>query len=129
MADAASLPASPETLTFEQALTRLESLVHDLEEGHIGLAEGLARYEEGIKLLRQCYELLENAERRIELLSKLGAAGEALTEPFDEGRQSLEEKSGQRSRRRSRKTSQPPAEQPMQSGENLRPDGGTGSLF
>ncbi len=89
---------------FEQALERLETLVHELEEGRIGLAEGLDRYEEGIKLLRQCYELLENAERRIELLSRVGVAGEPVTEPFDDAQQSLEEKSDQRSRRRTRKS-------------------------
>lgn len=97
--------------TFEQALGRLEQLVHDLEEGHLGLADGLARYEEGIKLLRQCYELLEHAERRIELLSRVGAQGEPITEPFDSvsdtlAAETLEEKSNQRSRRRSRKSTE-----------------------
>lgn len=104
-ADYGSVAPAP---TFEQALGRLEQLVHDLEEGRLGLAEGLARYEEGIKLLRQCYELLENAERRIELLSRVGARGEPVTEPFAEGPQTLEEKNNQRSRRRSRKASEPP---------------------
>jgi exodeoxyribonuclease VII small subunit len=91
-------------LSFEQALARLEAVVHDLEEGQIGLAEGLARYEEGIGLLRQCYALLENAERRIELLSRVGTAGEAITEPFDEAAQTLVEKTAERSKRRSRRT-------------------------
>jgi exodeoxyribonuclease VII small subunit len=130
-------PAStpPEPPTFEQALLRLETLVHELEEGRIGLAEGLARYEEGIKLLRQCYELLENAERRIELLSKLGAAGEPITEPFDEAVQTLEEKSDQRSRRRSRKApaakAEPGAGQGIAGGMPPGDDDGevAGSLF
>ena len=42
--------ATPEVPTFEEALERLESIVVDLEEGEIGLAEGLARYEQGVKL-------------------------------------------------------------------------------
>jgi len=94
---------APEELTFEQALARLEAVAHDLEDGQIGLTESLACYEEGIKLLRQCFLLLENAERRIELLSQVNAAGEATTEPFDEGAAGLEEKASQRSRRRTRK--------------------------
>jgi exodeoxyribonuclease VII small subunit len=103
---------------FEQALDRLETIVHELEDGRIGLADGLGRYEEGIKLLRQCYELLENAERRIELLSRLGVAGEPVTEPFDDAQQSLEEKSEQRSRRRTRKTREPAiGEEPASGGE------------
>jgi exodeoxyribonuclease VII small subunit len=70
--------------TFEEALASLEAIVHDLEEGQIGLAEALARYEQGIKLLRQCFSLLEGAERRIELLSGVDAAGNPVTVPFDD---------------------------------------------
>ena len=33
---------------FEQALAELETIMHDLEDGKLGLAEGLARYERGI---------------------------------------------------------------------------------
>ena len=40
-----------------------------------GLNESLERYEEGVKLLRQSYELLQRAERRIELLSGVDAEG------------------------------------------------------
>ncbi len=98
--DANSSAATP---TFEEALARLETVTLALEEGRIGLAESLACYEEGIKLLRQCYGLLEKAEQRIELLSRVSVAGEATTEPFGEPSQSLEEKTAQRSRRRSRK--------------------------
>src|SRR5580698_2121845 len=50
---------------FETALARMEAIVFELEEGRIGLAEALARYEEGVGLLRQCFALLETAERRI----------------------------------------------------------------
>ena len=37
---------------------RLEAIVAALEEGQVPLAESLARYEEGIKLLKQCYQSL-----------------------------------------------------------------------
>lgn len=71
-------------LAFEDALTRLEQIVHVLEEGDIGLNESLEKYEEGVKLLRQSYDLLEKAERRIELLSGVDAEGNPVTEPFDD---------------------------------------------
>ena len=71
-------------LSFEDALKRLEEIVHSLEEGDIGLNESLDRYEEGIKLLRQSYELLQRAERRIELLSGVDADGNPITQPFDD---------------------------------------------
>jgi exodeoxyribonuclease VII small subunit len=70
--------------SFEEALRRLEEIVHLLEEGEIGLDEALKRYEEGVKLLRQAYELLTRAERRIELLSGVDAEGNPICEPFDD---------------------------------------------
>ncbi len=70
--------------SFEKALKRLEEIVHLLEEGEIGLDEALERYEEGVKLLRQTYELLGRAERRIELLSGVDAEGNPIAQPFDD---------------------------------------------
>lgn len=72
----------PETPSFEAALASLEAIVHDLEDGDLGLAEALARYEQGIKHLRHCYDLLEQAERKIELLTGIDAEGRAQTVPF-----------------------------------------------
>jgi len=93
--------------TFEDSLDRLETIVHDLEEGRCGLDESLARYEEGVKLLKRCYHLLEAAEHRIEVLSGFDSEGNPVGEPFDEqAGESLESKAQSRSRRRShRKTS------------------------
>lgn len=69
--------------TFEQLVERLEQIVHRLEEGETGLSESLERYEEGVKLLRRAYELLEKAERKIELLSGVDEQGNPVTAPFD----------------------------------------------
>jgi exodeoxyribonuclease VII small subunit len=99
-ADGGGNPCPP---TFEQALDQLEKLVHQLEEGEIGLAEALDHYETGIGLLKQCYGLLQRAERRIELLSGVDAAGNPVTEPFgDDGERPLDEKSQNRARRRTK---------------------------
>jgi exodeoxyribonuclease VII small subunit len=68
--------------TFEQALGELEQIVRQLEEGNIGLADSLAKYEQGVKRLKECYGLLERAERRIELLDRVDADGQAITKPF-----------------------------------------------
>jgi exodeoxyribonuclease VII small subunit len=77
----AGFPAAP---SFEQALASLEEIVLDLEAGRLGLADSLARYEEAVKLLKQCYMQLEQAERRVELLTGLDAAGNPITTPFDD---------------------------------------------
>jgi exodeoxyribonuclease VII small subunit len=95
--------------SFETALGQLEAIVHDLEEGELGLEQALARYETGIKLLKQCYGLLEHAERRIEQLAGVDAAGNAVTEPFEDAPSTLEEKAASRGRRRSKTpTATPP---------------------
>ena len=91
--------ATPEPLDFERALARLEEVVHLLEDGQLGLGESLSRYEEGVKLLRRAYDLLEKAERRIELLSGVDAEGNPITRPVaDVSTVSLEEKKGRRGR-------------------------------
>ena len=101
MADSAA-PSSEESPSFEQALAALETIVHDLEEGRLGLGEAVGRYETGVKLLKQCHALLAQAERRIELLTGVDALGQPVAEPFDEeAALTLEEKSKSRSKRRS----------------------------
>jgi exodeoxyribonuclease VII small subunit len=93
---------SPQQPGFEQSLAELESIVHALEDGRLGLDDSLSRYERGIGLLKHCHQLLERAERRIELLCGVDAEGNPVTQPFDEGAETtLEEKSATRSRRRS----------------------------
>ena len=83
---------------FEHSLAELETIVHDLEEGQLGLAESLARYEQGVKHLKHCYQILEAAERKIELLTGVAEDGSALTAPFDESDESLSESVGRRRR-------------------------------
>jgi exodeoxyribonuclease VII small subunit len=70
---------------FERALSELEQIVHQLESGSLGLEPSLARFEQGVSLLRHCYETLEKAEQRIELLTGFDAAGNPVTAPFPSG--------------------------------------------
>jgi exodeoxyribonuclease VII small subunit len=90
---------SPEP-SFEASLARLQEIVHQLEEGEIGLDEALARYEEAMKLLRRSYELLQRAERRIELLCGVDAEGNPVTRPLEDvSTLSLDEEKGRGVRR------------------------------
>ena len=96
------MPTEPQpAVCFEEALAELEAIVHELEEGQIGLAEALSRYEKGVRLLKQCHGLLEDAQRRIELLTGIDANGKPITQPFEEPATTLEEKAESRSQRRS----------------------------
>lgn len=57
---------------FEAAIAELESIVKKLEEGDLSLEQSLALYERGVTLSKFCHARLEDAERRIELLSERG---------------------------------------------------------
>jgi exodeoxyribonuclease VII small subunit len=69
---------------FEQTLARLEEIVHQLEDGKIGLDEALGRYEEGVGLLRAAYDMLQRAERRISLLTGMDAEGNPILRPMED---------------------------------------------
>jgi len=53
---------------FEQAMARLEAIVAELEKGELPLDESLKIFEEGIRLSKNCLKVLEDAERKIEVL-------------------------------------------------------------
>ena len=57
---------------FEAAIAELESIVKKLEEGDLALEKSLELYERGVQLSRFCHSRLEEAERRIEILSERG---------------------------------------------------------
>lgn len=61
--------ANKEALTFESATERLEEIVKLLEKGNVSLDDSLKLYEEGISLVRFCNTALDNAEKKIKILS------------------------------------------------------------
>ena len=71
---AACRPSDTSIKDFEAAIAELESIVKKLEEGDLALEQSLALYERGVQLSRFCHARLEDAERRIEILSERGDA-------------------------------------------------------
>lgn len=69
-------------LGFDRVLQRLRDVVQALETGNLSLEDSLRVYEEGVSLARRGHELLDNAERRVELLVREGRNG-VTTAPFD----------------------------------------------
>ena len=57
-------------LSFEDALAQLEKIVESMESGEVPLAELLAKFEDGNKLLKLCETRLKDAELKIEQLKK-----------------------------------------------------------
>ena len=68
---------------FEQLLAELQQIVADLEDGEQGLEESMQKFEVGTGLLKTCYNILAQAEQRIEILTGLDRDGNPVTEPFD----------------------------------------------
>ncbi len=66
---------------FETSLKELEEIVEQLETSDLALDETLAKYEKGIKIYKQCYQILEKAEKKINILLK-NSTGDIRTEEF-----------------------------------------------
>lgn len=76
----ANPPARANSLPFEEALKKLESIVETMESEDLPLESLLAKYEEGTQLARACQEKLAEAELKIQQLEK-NAAGEPKLKP------------------------------------------------
>lgn len=69
-------------VTFEQRIARLEEIVSALEEGDVQLADSLALFEEGTKLIAECGKQLDQAEQKVVKLMK-GPDGAPVELPFE----------------------------------------------
>ncbi len=76
-------PTEPPAPRFEQAVSELEVILRELEDGTTSLEAALARYERGVGLLRLCYGQLRDAEQKVKLLAGLTEDGGADLKPFE----------------------------------------------
>jgi exodeoxyribonuclease VII small subunit len=65
-------PMTDSIKDFESAIAELDGIVRKMEEGDLTLEQSMALYERGLRLSRFCHARLEEAERRIEVLSEGG---------------------------------------------------------
>ena len=66
---------------FEGKMNKLDKIVEELEKGDINLEESLSKFEEGIKISKECSKILEEAEKKITIL--LEKDGEIEEENFE----------------------------------------------
>ena len=66
---------------FEESMKKLETIVTELENGNLNLDESVKKFEEGMKIAKQCNTILEDAEKKITIL--LEKNGELKEEDFD----------------------------------------------
>ena len=67
--------------SFEELMESLENIVQELEKGDLNLDESVAKFEEGMKISKECNKMLESSEKRISIL--LENNGELAEEDFD----------------------------------------------
>ncbi len=57
-----------EEMKFEEAMNKLEEIAKELENGELTLDESVSKFEEGMKLSKKCNKILNEAEKKINLL-------------------------------------------------------------
>ena len=74
--------AETKELKFEDALKGLEKIVEELEKGNLPLDVSLKKYEEGVRLVQQLSKRLEQAQKRVEVLTR-SADGKLENKPLE----------------------------------------------
>ena len=69
--------------TFESAMNRLESIVHELESGDLTLDEAMKKFQEGVKLSKLCSNKLDETEKKVSILLE-NEEGSIRVEPFED---------------------------------------------
>ena len=70
-----------ETVSFEEKMKKLEEIAAELEKGDLDLDSSVSKFEEGMRISKECNEMLEKAEKKITMLIK-GEDGKLAEENF-----------------------------------------------
>lgn len=76
------MPKKEESKNFETLMSELEEIVQELEKGDLNLDDSVAKFEEGMKISKECNKIIESSEKRISIL--LENNGELLEEKFED---------------------------------------------
>ena len=53
---------------YEERMSNLETIKRELEKDDLSLDEAVQKFEDGMKISRECREILDNAEKKITIL-------------------------------------------------------------
>ena len=53
---------------FEEQMEELEKIITELENGNLNLDDSVLKFEEGMKISKQCNKILEDSEKKITIL-------------------------------------------------------------
>lgn len=87
------VPQEIEKLSFEQAIDKLTAIVQKIETGQVPLEESLRQYEQGMLLIAHCRQILQQAEKRIEMIGQAvpPASSEISGKQQDDGEEGEQE--------------------------------------
>ena len=54
--------------SFEEQIQELEKIINELENGKLNLDDSVVKFEEGMKISKECNKMLEDAEKKITIL-------------------------------------------------------------
>lgn len=57
-------------MKFEELIKNIEEITKKIESGNIGLDESIELYDKAMKDCKECYNMLNNAKGKIEILNK-----------------------------------------------------------
>lgn len=69
-----------EKMTYEEAVSRLEEIIHLLENDNIDLEKSISLFQEGVELSHYCDEKLKNIQKRVAQIYEDGQLREFKTE-------------------------------------------------
>ncbi len=56
-------------MAFSEDMERLQAIVDSFERDNLSMEDALSRFEEGVKLVRDCRAYLEETKRRVTILA------------------------------------------------------------
>ena len=56
--------------SFEEMMQSLEQIANELESGNLSLDDSVKKFEQGMEISKECSKVLENAEKKITILTK-----------------------------------------------------------
>lgn len=62
-----------EKLSVEEAFSKIEEKIHALEKDDISLEDSFKEYQEGMKLLKNCHEAIEEVELKVQKIAENGS--------------------------------------------------------
>ena len=68
--------------SFEEQISELEKIINELENSNLNLDDSVVKFEEGMKISKECNKMLENAEKKITILLN-SENGEVKEENFN----------------------------------------------